>query len=110
MSGEPTKKLLLENILVAPAEVTEDILSQQSASIRTRFNELFSTNTDPIIAMVNANNKGYCRALLDQHSLDFFVENLSQIDPLNRVYLWKILFDHVTLLKLAPVEFIQCVA
>jgi len=59
--------------------------------------------------MVNANNKGYCRVLLDQASLDFFVEYLSEIDPVNRCYLWRILFDHVTLLKLAPIEFIQAV-
>lgn len=56
--------------------------------------------------MANANNKGYCRVLLDQHSLDFFVEYLGEIDAVNRCYLWRILFDHVTLLKLAPIEFI----
>ena len=40
---------------------------------------------------------------------DFFVEFLSDIDTVNRCYLWRILFDHVTLLKLSPAEFIGAV-
>ena len=67
---------------------------------------MFGSNRDPIIAMPNAGNKGYCRALLDQNSLNFFTEYLRDVDTANRCYLWRILFDHVTLLKLAPVEFI----
>ena len=59
--------------------------------------------------MPNANNKGYCRALLDANSVDFFTEYLREVDVVNRTYLWRILFDHVTLHKLAPVEFIQAV-
>jgi len=59
--------------------------------------------------MVNANNKGYCLALLDQPSVDFFCENLSSVDTVNRCYLWRILFDHVGLLSLSPMEFITTV-
>lgn len=93
-------------MLIAAAELTEDILAQQDESVRARFEELFTSNNNPIIAMANANLKGYCRVLLDQPSLDFFVEYLSEIDAVNRCYLWRILFDHVTLLQLAPVNFI----
>jgi len=42
---------------------------------------MFGANpSTPIIAMVNANCKGYCRALLDQTSIDFFMEFLSEVD------------------------------
>mmetsp|Transcript_10847 Transcript_10847/g.14602 ORF Transcript_10847/g.14602 Transcript_10847/m.14602 type:complete len:102 (+) Transcript_10847:1775-2080(+) len=65
VKGEPSKKLLLENVLVSAEEITGDILSQMSAEFNASFESLFGANQDPIIAMPNANIKGYCRALLD---------------------------------------------
>ena len=59
--------------------------------------------------MVNANCKGYCRVQLDAQSLEFFMEFLSDIDAKDRCYLWRILFDHVTLLKMSPLEFLTTV-
>ena len=71
-------KLLLENILVDSQELTEDILQQTSDSVRARFDELFGDDgNQPLHTLVNANNKGYCLALLDQSTLNFFCENLS---------------------------------
>ena len=60
--------------------------------------------------MVNANNKGYCRVVLDKISLKFFLENLSKIeDDLNRNYIWRILCDNLKIKNVTPDEFIQCV-
>ena len=33
VTGEPSKNLLLENVLVSASEVTEDILASQDASV-----------------------------------------------------------------------------
>ena len=37
------------------------------------------------------------------------MEYLSKIDTLNRCYLWRVLFDHVRLLKISPLEFVTAV-
>lgn len=81
VKAEPTKKLILENVFIEATELTSDILSKQSDAIKQKFSEMFgSSPSTPIIAMVNANCKGYCRALLDQTSIDFFMEFLSEVD------------------------------
>ena len=83
--------------------------------MQTSFNKMFSKLLDEdeeeikVVAMVNANCKGYCRVLLDQTSIEFFLENLSQVDTVNRCYLWRILFDHVRLLKISPMDYITAV-
>ena len=60
--------------------------------------------------LVNANNKGYCRVVLDPESLKFFLQNLSMIeDDLNRNYVWRILCDNLKIKIVTPDEFIQCV-
>lgn len=64
----------------------------------------------PKAVLVNANNKGYCRVVLDSESLAFFLQNLSSIDDdLNRNYVWRILCDNLKIKVLKPQEFIQCV-
>lgn len=62
-----------------------------------------------VVAMVDANCKGYCRVILDQDSLEFFLENLNIVDTLNRCYLWQILFDHVHMLKISPMDYLTAV-
>ena len=37
------------------------------------------------------------------------MENLSTVDTVNRCYLWRILFDHVRLLKISPMDYITTV-
>ncbi len=64
----------------------------------------------PVAVLVNANNKGYCRVVLDQQSMDFFLANLSKIEnSSNRSYLWRILADQVVLLRMKPIQYLECV-
>lgn len=35
--------------------------------------------------LINANNKGYCRSLLDRKSIEYFMENFDKIDILTSV-------------------------
>ena len=37
------------------------------------------------------------------------MENLNVIDLANRCYLWRVLFDHVHLLRLSPMDYITVV-
>ena len=99
-----------------PQELTEDILAGQSADVQSKFAEMFGgaqedEDGEPIrvISLVNANCKGYCRVKLDRHSAEYFQEHLSSIDTVNRCYLWRILFDHVRLLKISPQDFLTAV-
>ena len=86
-----------------------DILGQAGPEARAKFAALLQETEGKVHALVNANNKGFCRALLDQDSLDFFCEFLGEVDTVNRCYLWRILFDHVIMLKLSPLDFITAV-
>lgn len=67
---------------------------------------------DPVAILPNSNNKGYCRVLLDTLSLNHFKTHLldNHISTYDRTYLWRILFDHVCLLKIRPEEFVRIVA
>ena len=75
------------------------------------FSQELDEDEEPIkvVAMPNANCKGYCRVLLDKTSTEFFLENLSQVGMANRCYLWRILFDQVRLIKISPMEFLTAV-
>jgi len=64
----------------------------------------------PCAVLVNANNKGYCRTVIDPHSLPFFLENLSSIeDSLNRSLIWRVLCDNMKLGVISAEQFIVCV-
>jgi hypothetical protein len=53
-------------------------------------------NSKPSAILVNGNNKGYCRTVLDYESLQFFLANLSKVkDDLNRSYIWRTLWDNL---------------
>ena len=72
-STDPDTSLLLTDVHVQAQELTEDILASQSQAVRVKFEQMFSQNVagnaeeeeTVVIAMVNANCKGYCRVLLD---------------------------------------------
>jgi|LauGreDrversion4_2_1035121.scaffolds.fasta_scaffold87977_4 hypothetical protein len=58
----------------------------------------------------NANNKGYCRVVLDPISLEIFLSSVDQVqDPADRSYLWRTLADHVHMEKIKPEAFLECV-
>ena len=71
-STDPDTSLLLTNVHVKALELTEDILVSQTQAVKDKFKQMFAQNAgdeegeEPVvIAMVNANCKGYCRVLLD---------------------------------------------
>ena len=86
-------QMLLKDILVDKSERTEDILSQISDKERAEYAE--KSAKGPVRALVNANNRGYCRVLMSLDELRFFGGVLEKLDLVNRCYLWRILFDHV---------------
>ena len=67
-------------------------------------------NNKPCAILVNGNNKGYCRTVLDNESLKFFLANLSKIkDDLNRSYIWRTLWDNLKIKVVTGEQFLQCV-
>lgn len=59
---------------------------------------------------MNANNKGYCRVVLDKNSVVFFIERLSKIkDDVNRCNVWRILCDNMRLGTISPQTLLECV-
>lgn len=64
----------------------------------------------PVAILVNANNKGYCRVVLDTTSQLVFLKSLRNIEnSTNRSYVWRTLFDQVKLFKIHPQQFLECV-
>jgi hypothetical protein len=60
-------------------------------------------NVKPEAVLLNANNKGYARVVLDQESLNFMLQNLTKIkSDLNRSYIWRILSDTIKLKEVTP--------
>jgi len=60
--------------------------------------------------LINANNKGYCRVILDVESRAFFLEHLSEItDDINRCNVWRIICDNMKLGQISGEEVINCV-
>jgi hypothetical protein len=58
----------------------------------------------------NANNKGYCRSILDRDSLLILAKHVGAVEnPADRTYLWRTLADHVSLGKLKPQIFLESV-
>ena len=71
----------IENVMIEDAEKTEGIYEGELDNI-------------PKVIFINANNKGYCRIILSQSSIEHLVPNLYQIpDTANRCYLWRSLGD-----------------
>ena len=69
------------------------------------------SSSKQLISLVNANNKGYCRAVLSQESIDYFVSTFYEMkDDVNRCYLWRIFSDHVTMGKMDPNRFVVIVS
>lgn len=63
----------------------------------------------PSAVLINANNKGYARVLLDQESLKFVYENLHRFkSDINRSYLWRTLCDLIKIYLVKPNDFLQC--
>ena len=95
--------VLLPRVIVKELIITTGILGTlnqtQIASLGKYFKDGKLTEA-PVAMLANANNKGYCRVLLDQESLQHFKTYLSSahISSYNRVYLWQILYDHVRML------------
>ena len=64
----------------------------------------------PSAILVNGNIKGYCRTVLDQESLQFFLANLLKVrDDLNRSYIWRTLWDNLKIKVITGEQFLQCV-
>jgi hypothetical protein len=58
----------------------------------------------------NAQQKGYCRALLDLESLSVLLEHVGELsDPADRSYLWRTLADHVHLGIISASQFLSAV-
>jgi hypothetical protein len=98
---------------VRDQEVTSNILiNRQDVSELVKFSNIDGTlKQKPVAILPNSSNKGYCRVLLDQASVDHFVEHFMEahVSTYNRTYLWRILFDHIQMLKLQPAEFLDIV-
>mmetsp|Transcript_16916 Transcript_16916/g.28639 ORF Transcript_16916/g.28639 Transcript_16916/m.28639 type:complete len:182 (+) Transcript_16916:1431-1976(+) len=63
----------------------------------------------PQCALLNSDNLGYARVMLDESQVNFFLGNISKIEKqLNRSLAWFILRDHVNLLKISPISFLEC--
>lgn len=84
---------ILSDVRIQPEGITKDIIQGLEKA--------------PAAILINANNKGYCRTVLDQESLKFFLQNLSKItDTLNRSYIWRIFCDNLTIKVVKPEQFI----
>jgi hypothetical protein len=61
--------------------------------------------------LINANNKGYCRVILDEESKTFFLDSLSEIkDDINRCNVWRIICDNMKLGLISGEDVINCVS
>ena len=75
-----------------------------------RFVAITGLKSEPKGVLLNANNKGYCRVVLDQSSVAFFTEHLSKIkDDVNRCNVWRILCDNMRLGVITPQTLLECV-
>eukprot|EP00347_Sterkiella_histriomuscorum_P001356 403372348 len=87
---------IIKNIRLRQMEITPNVLEG-------RLDEF------PAAILLNANNKGYCRVILDHQSQQFFLNNLSMIQSkVNRGYIWKKLFDQVRNKLLQPQDYLEC--
>lgn len=88
---------LLFNIRVKPGE-KESVIYESSVELL------------PEAILINANNKGYGRIVMDENSIRFFCQNLSKIqNTVNRSLIWRALPDQMLLLRLKPIEFMECI-
>lgn len=103
--------VIVPRVLVSESEVTQvNFTYEQKKALGKYCNEQSNALTEtPVAILPNANNHGYCRAVLDKASLNHFIGYLSSphIDDYNRAYLWRILFDHVRMLKLTPEDYLK---
>ena len=66
--------------------------------------------TLPSAILINANNKGYARVILDSNSLKFFLRNLSKVeDDINRCNIWRVICDNMKLGLVSAKEVINCI-
>jgi hypothetical protein len=105
---------VLPKVYVNAEEVTADVLAKISEETKITLGSLFAEGKlvqTPVAVMPNSNNRGYCRALLDEASLAHFVKYLSaeHISAYDRTYLWKILYDQVRLLSFSPLNYIKTI-
>lgn len=57
----------------------------------------------PLAILLDSNNKGYCRVILDEFSKIFLLENLKKIkEDINRSYIWRIFMDSVIREDITP--------
>lgn len=90
-------EMLFENIEVAAQDITPKVIT--GLAIR------------PAAVLVNANNKGFCRAILDRDSQSFFLQNLSSIESaVNRGNVWRILCDNTVLGLIKGETLLKCAA
>jgi hypothetical protein len=85
-----------ENVRILAAEITPNVIT--------------GVKKPPQAVLINANNKGYCRVILDVESKTCFLENLSNIeDDINRCNVWRIICDNMKLGLITGEEVINCV-
>lgn len=67
-------------------------------------------NMRPVAALVNSGNQGYARVLLDDSSIQYFLDNISSLkSQADRTQTWGILDDHVRMCRVSPAAFIKAV-
>lgn len=95
MFDENGNQRVISNVRILPNEYTKDIIS--------------GLEQKPSAVLINSGLKGYCRTVLDSDSLQFFLENLSQIDDdLTRSYIWRTLWDNLKINVVSGDEFLEC--
>jgi hypothetical protein len=98
---------------VQDQEVTPNILSnkQDEAELVPLLTAEGYLKQIPVAILPNSSNKGYCRVVLDEASIKHFVAHFMEqhVTTYNRTYLWRILFDHIKMLKMQPKQFLDIV-
>jgi hypothetical protein len=107
--------MLLEqklNVALYDSTGKETIISNVHITENVKIEKIHENHIDklPSAILVNANNKGYCRTIIDKKSLAFFMDNLSKVsDDGNRSYIWRCLIDHINMDLLSTDDYFKCV-
>ena len=73
--------------------------------------EQFKNNVRPVCAILNADNQGYCKTIIDPASMRFIQENVKLLSTtlaaVTRQQIWKVMFEQVTDLKKSVYDFLD---
>lgn len=70
----------------------------------------FSRVKDVVCVVLNGDDHGYCKVILDAKSIEWLKENLNTLeDDLTRLIVWRSLWDMVRDAKISAVEFLTSV-